>query len=179
MTGLMGPRGRKQAGYPSPPNSAGIALLNRYLTSPDSSVSIDPFTVTSPTFSFIAAANVVRRASGIFMVQAQMPLVLAGADTMQFSVVIFFGQTATGGTPSGDWLVADGATIVIAGSEAAVPSAYSEAASAGNLTKTMTLIGCNPNPTPAGPSAIALVGTTVGGTQISPNGLFISAYELP
>ena len=173
-------RGRyAREGYPVAGSIAALAALtNRYLATP--LMAPDAFTVTAPTVQNVAAANVTRRASGIFVVMMALPIVLSVADEYQFSATLIPGATASGGTVDQDWRLGIGSAVVLAGGGTPSPmSAYIQQAGAGNLAQTAVLVGLNPTPAPLGSSAILIAGTTIGGAAITPGDIFVSAYELP
>lgn len=167
--------------YPSPPNAALIALSNRYLIAPTGPASPSAFTVASPAFHIVAAANVVRRASGIFMLSVEMPSQLAAPDTQVWSATLLFGVTASGGVPNGAWLLDIAAPIILtpAPTTASVLAGLDMQAPAGGLIQTVVLTGTNPTPAPQGPSTIVISGTTLGGSMITPGDFFGTVFELP
>ena len=172
-------RGRyTRAAYPQAPGAAVAALSNRYVATP--LMAPDPFTVTSPTLHNVAAVNVTRRASGVFVVMMTLPVALAAPDEYQFSASLVPGATASGGTVDGAWLVGIGSAIVLAGGGTpSVMSAFIQQVGAGNLSQTPVLVGLNPTPAPTGKSAILIASTTNGGTAVSLGDIFVSANELP
>lgn len=176
-------RGRyAREAYPdTKPNAALVALANRYLVDTSAPGTPSPFTVTQPSFHIVAAANVTRRASGLFVVSVQVPrTALAADDTQSWTAVALFGSTASGGVASGDWLLDIASTITTSTPTGASPmSAWTAQSDAGNLTQTVTLVGVNSTPVPTGDSVIAVLSNTDGGSQVSPGVFFGAAYELP
>jgi hypothetical protein len=156
------------------------ALANRYLISPSGPVAPDAFTATAPAIHTVAAVNVVRRASGIFVVMVQLPTLLAGADVENFEATAFLGSTASGGTANGQWLVAAGAPVSLTASSGVSPmGVWITSVDSTTLSQTPTLVGVNARPVPQGSSAIVIQGNTLGATQVTPGGFFAVAYELP
>lgn len=168
--------------YPEASQGAsGAALANRYRIAPIAPGIPSPFTVTSPTTHIVAAVNVRRRASGIFMLAFQMPSTLAAPDEQGWVAVALFGATASGGIANGAWLQDTAAPITTSAASGASPlGVYEVQSDTGNLLQTVTLVGSNADPVPQGNSTIIIAGTSLAGTQISPSGSFIAvAYELP
>jgi hypothetical protein len=160
-------------------NSALVALLNRYLVG-STTTTPDAFTTASPTAHYVAAVNVVRKASGLFVVMAELPATLAAPDTMAFAAFLFSGATASGGTASGAWLVGTGSPIVPSAiSPDQIMAPWEETCGAGNLTKTPIMVGINPMPAPAGASVIVIAANTIGGTTVTPGSFSAAAFELP
>ena len=175
-------RGRyARATYPVGGQSSALAALtNRYLTSPVAPGTPSPFTVTAPTFHIVAAVNVTRRASGIFVVSAQMGATLAAADQQEWAAIALFGSVASGGVPNGQWLLDIGSTITTSVPTDAFPLTGSFIQSgAGNLSQSVILAGANAKPVTPGNSTIIIAGNTSGGTQITPGQFFGVVYELP
>lgn len=177
-------RGRyAREAYPesASPSGALAALTNRYRIAPIAPGIPSAFTVASPTTHVVAAVNVKRRASGIFMVTFQMPSTLAAPDEQGWVAVALFGATASGGIANGDWLQDTAAPITTSAPSGASPfGGYEVQSDTGNLLQTVTLVGTNADPVPQGDSTIVIEGTSLAGTQISPSGSFIAvAYELP
>lgn len=174
--------GRHRSGetYPSPPNAALVAAANRYLIDPSPPGSPSAFAVALPGFRVVAAVNVVRRASGIFILSTQMSALLASADTQSWSAVLLGGATCTGGIADGSWLLNIASTITpSAPTSSSLMSLDLFQSSAGNLQQTMSMVGANASPAPVGASTIIIAAATIGGAQITPGQFFGVVYELP
>lgn len=163
----------KTEGYPVRSNGDVLAALsNRYLCP---AIVPDPF--TSATTYFVAAANVIRRASGLFMVTAQVMSQAGGVDTQAWGALLFPGAVASGGTVSGNWRVSVGGAVSIAPTP--VPTiigidGYDLASAIG-----ITLTGINAVAAPAGSSVIAIVANTVAPSLLTMGALTAAAFELP
>ncbi|MGH3303687.1 MAG: hypothetical protein ACRDOK_18810 [Streptosporangiaceae bacterium] len=179
---LIGRNRYAREGYPesNPGNAAFVALTNRYLTAQPPATP-DPFTQGLAGVHALAAVNVTRKASGLFMVAVQFSAVLAAPDTMQFAASASFGGVASGGTASGNWLIATGPALVVTPlTQDSLSGQYDDERDAGNLQAGVTLVGVGAVPIPAGNSAIVILGqTTAGTTLVTPGILIASAYELP
>lgn len=174
---LTGRGSRGLETYPGRVSSAVSALTNRYLCS---QIAPAAFTAVIADEYIVAAANVTRRASGIFVINVQVPVVLASAETLQWAAGILGGSTASGGTAAGDWLVAGSAISVTSESFASTMGISRIACPAGGLGQTVTLVGLNPTPLPVDGSGVLVVyGATVGSVQTTPGVILASAYELP
>jgi hypothetical protein len=179
MPHLIG-RGRyAREAYPETSRAGG--LTNRYLISPAGPATPDVFTTTGGAPHIVAAVNVVRRASGLFVVMVQMPATLASAALQEWAATMLFGATSSGGTVNGDWILGIGAPITFtAPSGSSLMGVYFDQDGAGNLTKTVTMIGINAAPVPSASGTIVVGGATVGSdVQITPGLFLASAYELP
>lgn len=161
-------------------NKATAALVNRYLISAAGPPRPDPFSKIPADVYVVAATNVTRRASGIFMLTFQDPVTLAAADTLEWSAIAFSGSTASGGTVSGDWLVRIGSDIAFTAPAAASPMGeYADQRDATTLSATVTMVGVNAAPMLPGKGAIVVFGSAAAGTLITPALLIASVYELP
>lgn len=162
-------------------SAAVAALTNRYRIAAVAPAVPSAFTVASPTTHIVAAVNVRRRASGIFMLSFQMPAALSAPDVQAWSAVALFGATASGGIANGDWLQDTAAPITTSAASGASPMGIDEITSdATTLLQTVTLVGSNAAPVPQGNSTIIIAGTTLAGSTITPAGSFLAvAYELP
>ena len=173
MSFVIGKGRQASQAYPVRSNGDAVAALsNRYLCP---AIIPDPF--TSLASYFVAAANVTRRASGLFVVQAQVLSQAAGVDTQAWAALLFPGAVASGGVASGDWLVSTGGVVAVAPTP--VPTiigvdGYELASAIG-----ITLTGINAVAAPAGDSVIAIVGNTVAPSLLTMGALTASIFELP
>jgi len=160
-------------------DAAVVALNNRYQTS-GTPGSPDAFTSAVGSPHNVAAVNVVRRASGIFVLSLQMPTTLAGADTETFVATALFGATASGGTANGAWLLGISSPITATSPTGTSPmTLFTGQHGAGNLVDTLVLTGANAVAVPQGASCIIITGGTAGPTALTPGPLVAIAYELP
>lgn len=179
MSFVIGKGRRATQVYPTRGNGNAVdALSNRYLVDPNSQIP-SAFSVTAPTLYIVAAVNVVRRASGIFQVNVQVPMLSSGIDTTQWGAIARAGSVASGGVVYGDWLIDDGAVISVTAPSSEYLIGTGGGTVEANGVQMITMVGVNPAPLPAGASAIVIAATTVSGSTLTPGVLLASAYELP
>lgn len=159
--------------YPTSNAAAALtALSNRYISNGGA-----PAAFSSAVLHTVGAVNVTRRASGIFLVTAQVPIVLADDDPSVGWVAAAGPGSAVGGVASGDWLIDDGTLVAPATTVNFSTNGFIVAA--GSLSLTVTLVGANPTPLAAGISCIAIQAATADPSQITPSAFFATAIELP
>lgn len=163
----------KTEGYPVRSNGDVLAALsNRYLCP---AIVPDAFNSTVPYY--VAAVNVTRRASGLFMVAAQVLAQTAGVTTQSWGALLFPGAVASGGVVNGDWRVSVGGAVSVAPTPSPTIigiDGYELASAIG-----ITLTGINAVAAPAGSSVIAIVANTVDPSVLTMSTLTASAFELP
>jgi hypothetical protein len=187
MSFLVGRAGKARETYPGGggPNQALVALANRYLISPTSPGTPAPFEGSNASPEPVAYANVTRRASGLFVVGVQVPVTLAGADTLLASAILLSGSSS-GGAANGQWSIETAGhaiTVPVTPSFASPVSAFEDQRGAGNLAATITLNGANASPLPVGVAGtLVIFGATASGAVVvtpTSGGFFAYAFELP
>lgn len=179
---LIGRGGRAREAYPET-NRAVIPFQNRLIAPPSALVA--PFTpATAPNTSLIGAGLVTPKASGLFILLAELLVLAASVDTFAFEAVPGTGPglTVSGGSATvGGWTFGTTVPPVIGGGPVVNNAPFGLGEETISNTGTLIVVGINDTPLPIGvPSVIQLFLGEVGGGNAA-NALVVSAslVEIP